>query len=73
MYISNNNLYFISNIVWEKTSNEEIINYNVKNLNEYIEVPKSFKDKNYLFGFINQKLYEATNIFPLSYDLEIIN
>tara|TARA_Y100000034_G_C6803401_1_gene360533 strand:+ start:582 stop:794 length:213 start_codon:yes stop_codon:yes gene_type:complete len=69
--MNNNSLYYVSAISWDEVDDDIIVNVDGLQKREYIEVPKNL-DKNGVFRFIDQKLYESTLISPWYYNIEKI-
>ena len=69
--MNNNSLYYVSSISWNDLDEHVIVNVDALQKSEYIEVPKDL-DKNAVFRFIDQALYETTLIKPWYYIIDKI-
>jgi len=69
--MNNNSLYYVSSISWNDLDEHVIVNVDALQKSEYIEVPKDL-DKNAVFRFIDQALYETTLIKPWYYNIDKI-
>ena len=69
--MNNNSLYYVSSISWNDLDEDVIVNVDALQKSEYIEVPKDL-DKNAVFRFIDQALYETTLIKPWYYNIDKI-
>lgn len=69
--MNNNSLYYVSSISWNDLDEDVIVNVDALQKSEYIEVPKDL-DKNAIFRFIDQALYETTLIKPWYYNIDKI-
>ncbi len=69
--MNNNSLYYVSSISWNDLDEDVIVNVDALQKSEYIEVPEDL-DKNAVFRFIDQALYETTLIKPWYYNIDKI-
>ena len=66
-----NTLYHVSSISWNESWSDEIINSKALQKHEYVEVPEGLNEKE-IYKFIDNKLYETTQVIPWYYNIDLI-